>query len=535
MKSEHVLIVGTPLANHFNTYKNSLSEELPHYQIEVVQTIEELRQRMQSCANRLRYIVLDPNLVFDAVLVPGKWQNALDEFLREIESFPSEQTITTICQFTDGEQLSTRLKRRLSRKLLALWAEDMLNRSFVLHLSDMVDALDSGIVYMVPHVIDLELSCDSEPDTNGEWKISWKLPCSDPGPFAFWVNRHLKVLPKKLENSRRPLNRKQISRDELLKNTRVASNDELGRVVQFLYNCQDDAKRFFWEDSKDYPPLVHVHIQTSEPKLMAFPIDLLRIESDSRHIVSEIPTVWRIGVDCAGSGGIKDNAIPIKTSSTASCFVTATSFDGPPAEDWEIAGHSMSGIDSASDHCKTVSGLLRYVSPAAVIVNNDSGWQSMLDQMRQSNGLAVCYVLSHGVIGTRSPADASVAFNSETAFVNVETLKRHLGAEKCINFCFLNCCHLGGELDSRSAESDYFGGFLSESLVCALAAEVIAHRWSVPQEHAKNLAIKFFASHPRTVFSRATALYFARKAFRAANNSDDIFWCAPIHAIRAPL
>ncbi len=268
---------------------------------------------------------------------------------------------------------------------------------------------------------------------------------------------------------------------------------------------------------------------------MAFPIDLLRIESDPRHIVSEIPTVWSIGVDCAGSGGIKDNAIPIKTSSTASCFVTATSFDGPPAEDWEIAGHSMSGIDSASDHCETVSGLLRYVSPAAYNVNNDSGWQSMLDRMRQSNGLAVCYVLSHGVIGTRSPADASVAFKSETGFLNVETLKSHLGPEKCINFCFLNCCHLGGELDSRSAESDYFGGFLSESLVCALAAEVIAHRWSVPQEHAKNLAIKFFASHPRTVFSRATALYFARKAFRAADNPDDIFWFAPIHAIRTPL
>lgn len=541
MSDPKILITAIPNSQYSSNQGTRLREELPSYQIETAGTFEELRRLLKKFEGRVKYVVLDRELLFDtangpAYDAPEQRKNGIGDILSEIDQLSNAFSATTILSTDSDEKALLKLiGRKLNRRFLALWCR-MVDKEFPVHLADMIDALDNGGVYMVPEIVEIKVDLVPSHDPKKQ-ELSFSVETTAYGPLTDALNQFIRPIIGRKTSVRAKLVGKNIEIHDLLEAVSTKSDDELAKLIHQLYICRKSIEEKLW-DGDPCPPLFHVHIRADDHDILEHPIDLTHIARDQRkHLTCEIPIVWKMGVNSSVSGnhrGLKENAVPSGSSQESGHYFSATSFEGEADQMWQVGGLALSSIESPVQHCESLQNLVRYQKSRVYSVKASSDWQDMMEEIKGSKGRSICYVLSHGIRGNL-PGDSAIASTAEDPFVSAQKLKTYLGNEKAIDFCFFNCCHLGRETQGFPAKADYFGGFLSEALCCGLAAEVVAHRWQVPQDEAKRLAVNFFRSHPRTVFSRATALFFARNAEQVPADRTDIFWLAPIHAVRHPI
>ena len=414
-------------------------------------------------------------------------------------------------------------------------------------LADMIDGSDSGQPYVIPLVLDLEVK--AEKAGSNQVSESWSLrfrDLRDNSPMRFLVENleHESFQVPKASLSRIPSDADPTG-DAVYAGVLTTANS-IGRTVfdsqafRRVVEIHNFVLAVCWRSEKKRspsPPFVQLHIHCNQDGL-DYPLDIaVNPETPTEHLISNLPVVWHVAVANANRDSIPPaNMIRVAHSiepqemqmiNDKGHFAAATSC----SQGAKIAMKEFHPIPGNMDHLKDVTEGIRWDKEDPMELANREHLKNFLSagiQKRRKRR----YLLTHGWSHRELISISGVVIGDDT--VTIEEFQEMLNDEE-LGFFFVNCCDLGHHAKPEAAEKDYFGSFVAGAITIGVAAEVIGHRWSVEVTLAMELAKHFFKAHPRTVHSRATALFHAKRKVRPGVGSGtrrNLTWLAPIHVIR---
>lgn len=409
------------------------------------------------------------------------------------------------------------------------------------HLADMIDAGNADQCYIEPLILELELrrpSIDSE-----FWTLSFRRN-TDFGPHALSTT-NLPATEFKLQN--RDFSMLGPKADTAAIKTYEAFNnvanpfgaelfDETGSIGKELQRIHTRITKLCWEDNVAPPPFLHLHVHCQQDAL-GLPLDVAILpEGGDAHVASMFPVVWHMTVandhsEHPGANMIRVHHEPDRGTpkryfqNSIGHFAAATSCGKRTTVTAEL---EFDPIRDNVNHLKRVSKPLRWKKVRPQELANRDELKKFLrsgpDGCRRRR-----YVLTHGEVHKTLPSYSCFVIGNE--LITVNDLRKIL-QNKRLSFIFANCCDLAHQADKRVSQGDYFGGFIAGAITTGIVTEAIGNRWSVTVTEAQLLAEQFYQSHPRTVHSRATALFHARNLVRDASEQTNLSWLAPVHVIR---
>lgn len=432
------------------------------------------------------------------------------------------------------------LPTKLNERLLGLPFEGHSTEKMAVTLADMIDAGDENNTYMMPLVLDVELQPPSEHD--GEWLMRFR-DFDRRSPFTFWARGlsskefrlpkpDFAALPPCLDPcddaAFKAIN--QLAHD--IGDKLFMSSSGFPKLVEILRQINVAC----WKSSnREPPPFIHLHFQCPQEGLVN-PLEIaLGPKFADQPLASLFPIVWNLTVKSANQASILDGnqirvwnqsreELPSRSSPTKGHFAAATSCGKAD----QCAGYDYKAIPDNAGHIDTVSSSVRWEkSDELKVLANRDDFVAFLKA-----GATDCrkrrYLLTHGLYYAHSPGLSGVIIDQE--HVTIDDMKQSLG-NQTLAFFFLNCCELGQQASTEISRQDFYGGFVAGAIARNITAELITNRWQAETTKAKELAVHFYRSHPRTTHSRATALFHARNHVRSSDQRN-LTWLAPVHAIR---
>jgi len=144
----------------------------------------------------------------------------------------------------------------------------------------------------------------------------------------------------------------------------------------------------------------------------------------------------------------------------------------------------------------------------------------------QHGGYHMLHYAGHGSADPSQPELSALVLRhgSERYSLTAAVLQSLLRGTE-MRMVFLNCC-LSARTAARIGQGDFHG--MLDALADADVPIIVGHRWSVPDDSARDLALQFYRALWRT-FSPGEALLEARRhAARGLLGPDDDTWAAPV-------
>jgi CHAT domain-containing protein len=238
--------------------------------------------------------------------------------------------------------------------------------------------------------------------------------------------------------------------------------------------------------------------------------------SDEPYIPWELTTLP--GVDEPGSPWSTEIA-PVLGAQAAMGRWLLTNAEQPPAHRIEIATiAAVAGDYSADPRWETLQAALDERSDLARLwgaVSVDATYGAVVSLLEGEPHRDAVHMAIHGKYSDRSIDDGLILTDRETMTPNVVLATKLKGHP----FVFLNACQVGS---GREVLGDYAG--MAAAFLVQGAAGVIAPLWSVNDEIAREIALKFyqnvFAGTTTGEAIRAERAKFTEHAFRSEDESD---------------
>lgn len=573
--------------------QKQLKRELNQYEIRIAGSCREVEQTLREnaaadSAAKIRWLIIHEHLTVEAEGTSGpQHKSKLAEGMKSSAVKLAERWSVEDCPHPEfrcillTQSVWHGRPMGFHKRFLGLQEKRLSPEDLAITLADMIDAGDAENTYMVPMVLDVEMK--PSPTNADEWQIRFcdfdrhnhlahfakdslildpfnvskadltalffKIDPTDATGTAFGdMCEVAKDLGNELFGPRVAFPRPATGFRKFAKSVikfvarwlgfappRDQVEPSLPTAFQELIKVLKDIRLACWNSAEPPPPFIHLHIRCTQDGL-ANPLEIALHPVESyQHLVCYFPLVWNLAV-----GGVsrdpfaESNEIRVwnqthEEAQTATAPATKGHFAaGTSCEQAGVcAGTRYEAIPENKAHIEAVSKRVHGEKddPQGLIDRNaffeflKAGSESYRKRR---------YVLSHGWHNEKSPGLSGIIIGSD--LVTIDAMKAAIGPQT-LAFFFVNCCDLGQLATRTASKRDYFGGFAAGAIARGITTEVIANRWAVEQSQAKELAVHFWNSQPRTTHSRATALFHARNRVRN-DELRHLTWLAPIHAIR---